>query len=565
MFGVKEMARLEIVDTLQKMFRRSVLLYNEDTFCIYIDERGRRREITYRQFGEDVIALGIALKGRRRNLYGRQIGVVGPNSYWWVVTYMAVIDNGGIIVPLDKELTKEELADCLQRVELSKLFYAPTAELNKKINTVKEENTSCEYIPFWQEYEDKASVSVRSLIRDGNKRRARQYGRTVEPPFIQPDACAALLFTSGTTFRSKIVMLSQRAIALSVQHEATPYKVSGRDTFFSILPLHHMLECSTGFFAPMCFGSSIYFSRGVRYTGAELKRERPTFIICVPRLLDVIHNKIWAGLTTRKLTSLVQKILSVLRWCRTDSYGRWLRQRLFWGVYRQFGGKIRIMVCGGAQVDLSTVRNLTQFGFPVYQGYGLTEFSPTVSSTTPDRDDIDSVGWPIQDTTLRIIDPDKKGVGEIVVGGPYIMLGYYNDPGQTEAVLRDGYLYTGDVGYIKPNGALKIVGRKKNVIITSGGKKIYPEEIEALLQKCSVIKEVVVLGEQTRYSQRVCAHIVLHHAGTQAMRELYQNEARSNIQRINDQLAPYERINNIVFRDQVFERTSTQKIKRHKI
>ena len=563
MFGVKEMAELEIVDTLQKIFRRSIVRYSENIFCAYIDEHGRRREVTYRQFGEDVIALGVALKGRRRHLNGQQIGVIGPNSYWWAVAYVAVIDSGGIIVPLDKELTKEELADCLYRVKITHLFYAPTTELTDKINSVKDQISSCEYIPFWSD--ERRSVSLRRLIHDGNRRRARQYGRPTEPSPIQPDACAALLFTSGTTFRSKIVMLSQRAIALSVQHTAIPYRVKEEDIIFSILPLHHMYGCNIGFFAPMCYGASMYFNKGVRYIGMELKRERPTFIICVPRLLDVMYTQIWAGLAARRWAALVHKILDMLRWCRTDSYGRWLRQRLFWVIYRQFGGRIRVMSCGGAQADSHIVYGLTQFGFPIYQGYGLTEFSPLVSSTVLDRDDIDSVGWPIQDTTLRIIDPDENGVGEIAVKGPHMMLGYYNDPAQTAAALRDGYLHTGDLGFIKPNGALKVVGRKKNIIVTSGGKKIYPEEIESLLQKCPVIEEVVVLGEQARYGQQVCAHIVLRRAETQEVRERYETEARQYIQRTNDRLASYERIHKIIVHDQAFERTSTQKIKRHKI
>ena len=246
-----------------------------------------------------------------------------------------------------------------------------------------------------------------------------------------------------------------------------------------------------------------------------------------------------------------------------DRFNIRLKRTVFNKIHNELGGNIRFFLSGAASLNQANAKNMTDLGFTIFQGYGLTECSPAISLTNYDINDIDSVGTPIANTEVKIHKPDSNGIGEIIVKGPQTMLGYYENPTETKKIMRKGFLYTGDLGYIKPNGCIKIVSRTKNIIVMSGGKKIYPEEIEALLLECTYIKDAVVYGKDHKHGIEITAEIVLSETNTKKQAKIAEVTARKHIDLVNLGLSPYEQIHTIKIRDKDFERTSTLKIKRY--
>lgn len=552
MFGIAKMAELI---TIQALLKRSVRLYG-DKVAFHIASNNGIQPITFRKFADDVEALGTALLSNGW-LAGRRIGIIGKNSYEWGVTYFAVMNGGGTVVPLDKELTTKELGDSIERVKLNTLFYSE--DVKEKIDDVKKQAKSTDFIPTWNKT---GSLAFTDLLADGYSLFAQGDVRYREIS-IKPDACAALLFTSGTTSQSKIVMLSQRNIMLDMQRGAKPYNLTTDDKFLSILPLHHMFECNAGFLVPLYSGSSIYFSRGIRYIAEEFKEQQPTVIICVPRVVDALSAKIWKGIRTENKERTVRIAIAVTN--RLGKLGSALKRRLFARIHDELGGRVRFFLSGAAPLNLHAAEDMTGLGFALFQGYGLTECAPAVAISYFGNNDLDSVGSPLQGTKIKILEPDENGVGEVLVKGPQVMLGYYKNKSATTRSMLNGYFRTGDLGCVKDNGCLKIIGRQKNIIVLSNGKKIYPEEIESLLLNSPAIKDAIVHGVDSGRGQKVCASIVLPDSLSMAERKNLEAEARQHVHAVNTALANYEQIQTIVIRDADFIRTSTLKVKRHLI
>lgn len=541
--------------TIQALLKRSVRLYG-DKVAFHIASNNGIQPITFRKFADDVEALGTALLSNGW-LAGRRIGIIGKNSYEWGVTYFAVMNGGGTVVPLDKELTTKELGDSIERVKLDTLFYSE--DVKEKIEDVKEQAKSTVFIPTWNK---NRSLAFTDLLADGQSLLARG-DRRYSKVSIKPDVCAALLFTSGTTSQSKIVMLSQRNIMLDVQRGAKPFNLTPDDKFLSMLPLHHMFECNAGFLVPLFSGCSIYFSQGIRYIAEEFKEQEPTVIICVPRVIDALSAKIWKGVRAEKKEHTVRIAIAATN--RLGRLGYVLKRRLFARIHNELGGHIRFFLSGAAPLNQHVAEGMTGLGFALFQGYGLTECAPAVAITHFGNNDIDSVGLPLEGTKIKILNPDENGVGEVLVKGPQVMLGYYKNSSATKRAMLNGYFRTGDLGCIKDNGCLKIIGRQKNTIVLSNGKKIYPEEIESLLLTSPAIKDVIVHSIDSKRGHKVCASIELPDSITASERINFENEARQHVRAINGTLASYEQIQTIIIRDIDFVRTSTLKVKRHLI
>lgn len=534
--------------TLQALLKRSARLYGDKAAFHLLD-----RDVSYSDFANDVEMLGTGLIAS--GLRGKKIGVIGKNSYEWGLVYFAVMNIGGIIVPLDKELTAEELSGSIDRVKPKAIFYSE--DIAHKIDSISNLAHTTSFIPMWNKPKTMTLNHVMSegglLLRKGD----RGYGKIS----IKPDTCAALLFTSGTTSQSKIVMLSQRNIMLDMQRGVRPFGIVPDDKFLSILPLHHMFECNAGFLAPLYSGASIYFSQGIRYIADEFKKQQPTVVICVPRVIEALSTKIWKGIRAKNKVLLVRTLTRTAN--ILGKFSPSLKRRIFSQIHEELGGKIRMFLSGAAPLNLQTAAGMSGLGFTVFQGYGLTECAPAVALTHFHNDDPDSVGPPIKGTSIRILHPDENGIGEVAVKGPQVMLGYYKNTKATRAALQGDYFHTGDLGYIKANGCLKIVGRSKNIIVTSSGKKIYPEEIEALLASSVAIKDVVVHSIGNDHRQKICASIVLPDSSTPAELIKFEAEARRHIESVNATLSNYEQIQTVKIRSEDFVRTSTLKIKRH--
>lgn len=540
--------------TLKSLIEQSRRYYSNRP-AFYLPHPTEKHIVTYTEFADDINALGTALMRAKKK--GKHIGIIGKNSYEWAVAYLAVVNGVGVVVPLDKELTEKELCDSVERVKIDTLFYS--SDVAAKVLAMRTQGIIKTYIPMTAADNEE---SIHQLITQG-KALVSEGAHEYQDAHIDPNAVTALLFTSGTTSQSKIVMLSHRNITTNVINGVAPFQLTTNDKFLSILPIHHMFECVAGFLAPIYSGASIYFSQGLRLIRQELKEQHPTVIVCVPRVIDALSTTIWKGINEKNMEKTVNQIMAIAK--VLEKMGIRIRRGLFSKIHNELGGNIRFFLCGAASINPKTAQDMLGLGFTIYQGYGLTECSPAVSLSSKKNNDIDSVGTPIADTSVLIHEPDEDGNGEILVKGPQVMLGYYNDAAATKSSFYKGYFKTGDIGHIKENGNLKIVGRLKNVIVTSGGKNIYPEELEALVLQCPAVKDVVVHGTIHNQGMQICATILLADADSNSQASNAEAQVKSYIHALNEHLAPYERINTVKFRSTDFVRTSTLKIKRYQL
>lgn len=537
--------------TLKELLANSVAAFGPQV-ALYRWQDEQDAPVTYDELGRQVDALGTALM--QLKLKRRRIAIIGRNSYEWGLAYLAVMNGAGMAIPLDKELTTRELSDSLRRVQADAVIYSP--DVADKVDAARADHPLVQYIAMQPHNSDPYLYDLvvigQQAIEGGN----RDYRRDK----IDPQAPAALLFTSGTTSRSKIVMLSHSNITSNVVNAVPPFRLGPNDKFLSLLPMHHMFECVAGFLAPLSAGSTIYLSRGLRYISQEMKQQQPTVIICVPRIIDVLAANIDKKIKQRQVEAKVDRLIAATN---IAGIGPRLKRLVFGQIHRELGGRLRFFVSGAASLSQARASRLAGLGFTIFQGYGLTECSPALALSHFDCNDIDSVGLPVAGTELVISQPDESGVGEILAKGPQVMLGYYDNPDATAKVFdAKGYFHTGDLGLMKPNGCLKIVGRTKNIIATSGGKKIYPEELESLLVESPDIKEVVVRGEEVRGVTVIIAEVVLAEAEQLAEQAALEAGARHHIKTINKTLANHEKIQRVDIRANEFAKTSTLKIKR---
>lgn len=511
------------------------------------------REKTYREYGEDVNALGTELLAQ--GFGGKRIIVTGINSYAWVVTYMAVICGVGVIVPVDKEIPAEELANIAHVSEAALVVYG--AKSAEKVETLPPEVARCSF------------AKLSELIRAG-KRRIADGDRAYLDATVDPNVMSALIFTSGTTGVSKGVMLSHRNLCFDI-HEARQMLFCGpKDVCLSVLPLHHVYECTVGFLAQLWSGSSVAFSEGVRYISRNMQEVHPTIVLCVPLLLETLYSKLWLNIRKNGLEGKVRAMIKATNAIPGERARMMAKKSVFRAIHKNFGGKLRIMASGGASVDPEILRGLRDLGLLAVQGYGLTECSPiaAVNRDTYYRDS--SAGLAMPNVLLDIYDVQDDGTGEIRVRGDNVMLGYYGMPELTAEVKRDGWFYTGDLGYLDADGFLHITGRKKNVIVTANGKNVFPEELETYLCRSPFISEAVVVGipNEKKKDLDVVALIypnASHFAevyGKEYTSEQIRSELSRAVEEVNGLVQSYKRIVRFVPVADEFPKNASHKIKR---
>lgn len=516
------------INNLSAMLLESVQKYGQKTLFI-----GEGFTKTYKDFYEDVQRLSSYFIGN--DLIGKKIGIYASNSYNWLLLFFAVATDIGTIVPLDKELPEKELVLSARRIGLDYIFYDDSTKDRTgrlpKIIQIKHIDT----------INDILEQAPNRIINKTPKRE-----------------CAALFLTSGTTSKSKIVMLSEKNLVSCAYSSAAAFKLKTTDRYYTILPLHHTLTLMCAVLVPITNGCSICFCKNIKDMQKEMCFYRPTALVVVPRLLEYIMNNI--KLTARKThkEKALQKLIIVSRLFRTLHID--IRKPIFSSVHAKFGGKVRMIACGGAELDQRVFSFLDDLGFNIYQGYGLTESSPILTIRGMFVKSKIGVGRPLNGVHLKITDPDVTGVGEIIAKAPQVMLGYYDDKAATEEVLKNGWLYTGDLGRIRADGNLEVVGRKKNVIVTSNGKNIYPEELETLINYSDIVKESIVNGVQKKSGLQIIATIVPEDKNRKD--KSLDSKINRLIKDINAELPDYKRINKYVIKKDEFEKTTTLKIKR---
>lgn len=538
------------IENLKEMLYTSAATWPEKN--AFLEKRdGVYEGITFNQYLLDVEGLGTELCAR--GLLGKRVIVTGENCYAWALAYMTVICGLGVVIPVDKEIPPEEIANIANISEADAVIYS--AKYEDKIKKIEK---PLDFICF-----DELSglcAAGREKINAGD--------RTYLDLEIDKNEMASLIFTSGTTGVSKGVMLSHHNISFNLTEMCQMIYIGPEDTFLSVLPLHHAYECTCGFLCQIYRGSTIAYCEGLRYIMKNMKEVHPTMILCVPLLIEPMYHKIWANIRKNGMEKMVKKALAASNASR--KIGIDLRKKLFSEIHETFGGKLRMMIAGGAAVDPDILKGLRDFGILAVQGYGLTECAP-LAAVNRDKFYCDSsAGLATPNATLEIVDAAEDGTGDIRFKGENIMLGYYKAPELTAEVIVDGWLYTGDLGFIDKDGFLHITGRRKNVIVTANGKNIFPEELETYLSRNPYVLESVVVGvpDETGRDYDIVAMILPDRERLDEenpdgySEELVREKLTEAVKQANSMVQQYKRIKKFLVRSEEFPKNTSKKIKR---
>ncbi len=516
---------------------------------------GQYKPYSYNRFKSDVDALGTLLTAR--GFAGKRIIVTGENCYMWCVSYMTAVCGLGVVVPVDKEIPAEEIANIANISEASLILYSKKYE--NKLGCVDSSVTKICFddIP-------ELIFEGKSLLEEGNS----DYFNLS----IDVDALCSLIFTSGTTGVSKGVMLSQRNLCVTIENLAKMVYVDSSDTALSVLPLHHVYECTCGFLYPIYRGASVAFSEGVRYIMKNMKEIRPTKMLCVPLLIETMYRRIWANIRKKGIEGKVRNVIKATNAVKPYSARMAIKKKFFAEIHESLGGKLDLLVSGGAPIDPEIIKGMRDFGITIIQGYGLTESSPLAAVNHDSYFSDRSAGLVLPGGELKIIDKQEDGTGEICYRGDNVMLGYYNRPDLTAEVKKNGWLHTGDIGFIDENGFLVITGRKKNVIVRSNGKNVFPEELEAYLLRNELVGEAVVLGimneKKGDYDIIAAIHPNYDYA-KETMGEYTPEELEAALQKILDEVnsvvQTYKKMEILIVSENEFPKNTSRKIKRFEL
>jgi long-chain acyl-CoA synthetase len=472
------------------------------------------------------------------------------------------------VVPLDRELPQNVIENCLERSHADAIIFSGTVAGN--IANVLKNITTCRYyINMDIEEDSDGQLSYSKLLQNGYQL-VSQGNRDFLDAKIASEDFSVLLFTSGTTDKSKAVMLSHKNIAENLMAMCSMVYIDEYDTFLSVLPLHHTYECSCGFLCQMYRGSCVAFCEGLRHIVKNFGQSKCTMMLGVPLIFESIYKQIM-NQVAKKPGGMKKLKLAIKLTNGLDKVGIHLKRKLFAEIHNALGGHVRLFISGAAGIDPIVAQGYRDIGIKLIQGYGLTECAPIAGLNRDCWCKDDAAGLPLPGTEAKIDSPNAEGVGEIKVKGPNVMIGYYENPEETATALRDGWFYTGDMGFIDSDGFIHITGRMKNVIVTKNGKNVYPEEIETLLSRSDYIIESLVYGKETDDDVLVCAEIVPNKEkieediknGVLPQQDIH-SVITSEVKRINKELVTYKYVRNFVLREQEFEKTTTKKIKRYK-
>lgn len=573
--------QLRPMTSLKDMLNGSAELYAErPAFLVKKEKGGDYYEVKYAQLKHDVDALGTKLL--ELGLKDAKIAVIGENCYEWIASYFAVVNGTGIVVPLDKELNREEIYNLLKTAECRAVFFTDSyedyfidfdIEYKIKMKVYGDRTDLKEALDMGPDSEETPAIlQWEHLVAQGEVL-LKEGKRDFIDREINPMEMKIILFTSGTTDAAKGVMLCHNNLVTNIMDTCKIAYVTPEDRTLSILPIHHTFECTMGMLLVIYRGASTAFYEGLKYVNKNLIEAQATILIGVPLIFESIYDKIWKQ---AEKTGKAKALKSAIKLNRTlKAMGVDSSRKLFKSVHEKFGGKLRLLITGAAAIDPNVLRGFADLGILMLQGYGLTECSPLVSGTPQYLNTYKkagSVGTCVESGEIQIIDKDEDGIGEIIFKGPNVMLGYYNMPEKTAEVLKDGWFHTGDLGFVDQEGWLYLTGRKKNVIVTKTGKNIYPEEVEYYINRNKYIQESLVHGvideenDDTLVSAQVRPNyeVIYEEFGESFGEEEVQSLIKRVISEINEKMPIYKRIRNFSVRKDDFIKTTTKKIQRHK-
>ncbi len=518
--------------------------------------------ITYKELENTVNYLGTELINM--GLKGKRIAIIGQNSYNWEISYLAIVCGAGIVVPLDKMLPENELESLIERSKVEAIIFDEKYEETIKKISVKNNNNLKVLINMNKAANDDV-FSLSELIINGKK--------SIESGNLEYLSCKVdeaemriLLFTSGTTSKSKAVMLSNKNICSNINAITETLDVNENDSFLSILPLHHVFECTVGFLYPLSVGAKIVFGRGLRYIVEDLKDNNISVLLSVPAIYENIYKNIRKKFEKEGHLRLLEELEEKAQNCTMQE-----RKMIFNHIHETIDNNTRILISGAAALDPIVEKGFRTWGFNLVQGYGLTEASPVIAVESEKGYKLSSIGRPLPGIQARIDNPNNDGIGELIVKGDSVMLGYLEDDVATEKAIKDGWLHTGDLATIDDEGFIYICGRKKSVIVLKNGKNIFPEEMEKLVNKIDGVKESFIFGKSTNKCKddiKLNVEIVYD---KNEVKELYNvttvdeiyEAFHEKIKQVNSIMPSYKAIKGIVFSEEPLIKTATNKIKRN--
>lgn len=535
-------------------------------FLVKEKKGGEYVPISTEKYDHDIDSLGTALMHYVPK--GSRVAILSETRYEWYTSYLATTNGTGCVVPLDKELKSEEIESMLNRAEVDILIFSKS-----KKDVVEEVYGKVPTMKYWismDDTDDERFLSYSKFIKEGEDLLASG-DKTFTEATIDPEEMTVLLFTSGTTAKSKAVMLCQRNICKNLISMFSMLYIDVDDVFFSVLPLHHTYECTCGFLGQVYRGTTISVCEGLRYIAQNLQEAKPTCVLMVPVMLEMFYKKIMKGVNAdpkkaKKLQTGIKLSRFLLKF-KID-----VRKKLFKQIHDIFGGRMRLIILGGAPVNPEILTFFQDMGFLCVQGYGLTECAPILALNR----DIDfknqAAGLPLPGCDVKILNPDEDGIGEFIAKGDNVFMGYYKDPENTSAALdADGYYHTGDLGYIDEDHFCIITGRKKNVIIAKNGKNVFPEEIEYLLSLSPFVCESVISGVEDEARDDIIIKATIFPEMEEVTAKLGEDPSEDAITELlkevvsetNEKLPNYKKIKKVELRMTEFEKNTSKKIKRY--
>ena len=551
-------------NNIKEIIHHSAQKYAEKIAFVIKHKKDKEIEyenISYTRLLEDINKLGTALYNR--GFKGKRIAVIGKNRYEWALSHFANLLGGMVSVPLDKDLQYDELESSLIRSKADCIIF--DEKINDRISVIKENNktTVKEFICMT---ELSGYESVKNLLLEGEKLLIEGNKEYINAE-INENELGILLFTSGTTSASKAVMLSQKNVASNIYALQSVEDIRETDTNIALLPFHHIFG-STCLTMMLACGVKTTFPDGLKYIAQNLKEYQVTIFVGVPALVDVMYKTVMKTIEKQGKTKLIKvatKVSNALLKIGID-----VRRKLFKQVIDGLGGALRFVVIGGAPADPKVLKGFNDFGVITAQGFGLSETAPVIAAEDFKYKRNGSCGRPMTNDIIEIVDPDEHGIGEIRVKGPNIMLGYYEMPELTAEVLKDGWFYTGDLGYFDKDGYLFITGRTKNMIVLKNGKKIFPEELETVVNRLPIVEESMVFGMPEKGDKNDVKLSVKIVYNKELAEEKYpgKNEDELNkilweeIKELNKTFPPYKHIQKMILTDEELIKTTTKKVKR---
>lgn len=521
-------------------------------------DKSKIEAITYKEFQYDTYYLGTALL--QLGINKNHIAVIGENSYKWLTVYLTVLKSDSVLVPIDRELPEKDIINILKSSDSEVLFYAGKYE--KYIEEFKKELPNIKYFIGFDRNENLENIlSYKKIIDLGKERYEAGDKSYASIEHKDTNILKLLVYTSGTTGDPKGVMLTEHNLVSCVYYGLQVAEIKTK--CLSVLPYHHTYEAVAGILVALHKHATICINDSLKNVLKNLQLYRPNYIYLVPAFTEVFYKNIWG--TAKKegkeagLKSLI-KLSNVLRKMGID-----LRGKLFKSIHSAFGGNLKEIICGGAPIRPEIGKFFNDIGVMLLNGYGITECSPLVSVNRPKFNDSSTVGVILPCCEVKIENPNDEGDGEIWVKGDIVMMGYYKDKERTDKVLKDGWFNTEDYGKVNEKGQLVINGRKKNVIVLTNGKNVYPEEIENYILRIPYIEETIVKSVKNDIGQEValCAEVYLNSDKVKELEiEDVEEQLKKDISKETKELASYKHITKIEIRKTEFIKTTTKKIKR---